>query len=373
MFAWGTEQQYADGKRPNANTIWKAPLNWHCFSSSTGESLRKGDEDFTLKDNLFQEAFEPVFLEHPAAHEVMCEVIRIQREKNPNAKLHTLSFRGANTLHVLKPNEVALVTGGQFKVGRMGSSESAAEKAKSNKKKNRRMSFMPTEMRLSSKAYMGGESIGPFSRPTEVVTVTELSSELLIITPDVMSQFSEDTLKSVEELSAHTNPFDRENDNDSANEHPSQKLERVCREFFKMCDDDESGHISPIEFSRLMRKQAKKFGPQFKDWFNRPLVIFEQIDDDGSGMIDEQEFVDYAMKRGDAMMLGLIYGATSHAEEGSAKNVEVAQRQATDALVESLRAQVHALEGRVEKQRFANMSEKHKSFDDVTRTLLTEF
>ena len=287
FFAWTTEPEYADGVTPNQNTDWTPPLNWHVFVSSTGESLRKGDEDFTMKDGLFQEAFEPVFVDHPAAHEVMCEVVRIIQEEDPESRLSTLGFRGANTLHVLKAGEVALVTGGQFKIGRMGAQINQIE-AKKKKKRNRRMSFMPTEMRLTTKAYMAGESMGPFPIQTEVVTVTELASELFVITQDVMSKFSEDALQSVEELASHVNASDNPN---YINENPAEKLDRICREFFRMCDDDSSGEISPIEFNRVMRKQAKKFGPQFKDWFNRPLVIFEQIDEDGSGTIDEEEFV----------------------------------------------------------------------------------
>ena len=72
------------------------------------------------------------------------------------------------------------------------------------------------------------------------------------------------------------------------------------------------------------------------------------------------------------MMLGLIMGATAHGDESAAKNVEVAQRQATDALVESLRTQVFNLESRVAKQRLANLEDMNSMFDVVTRTLLTE-
>ena len=139
---------------------------------------------------------------------------------------------------------------------------------------------------------MTGESIGPFSKTTEIVTVTELASELFIIDPNIMNFFSEDALNNVEQLALHVNPFDQDAANGIAD--PAQKLNRACREFFKLCDDDGGGSISPLEFARVLRKQAKKFGPQMKDWFSRPLVIFEQIDEDGSGEIDEEEFVECA-------------------------------------------------------------------------------
>ena len=294
-FAWGEEQQLGEDEVPaNQGTNWRPSPKWKVFNSCTGVSIRKGDENFTMRHTLFQEAFEPVFVDNPAAHEVMCEVIRILREKNPQATISTLAFRGANTLHVLKPGEVALVTSGQFKVGRMGapSSSSSSTGRDGNPKKSRRMSFLPTETRLTTKAYMTGESIGPFSQTTEIVTVTELASELFIIDPNIMNFFSEDALNNVEQLALHVNPLDQDAANGIAD--PAQKLDRACREFFKLCDDDGGGSISPLEFARVLRKQAKKFGPQMKDWFSRPLVIFEQIDEDGSGEIDEEEFVECA-------------------------------------------------------------------------------
>ena len=72
--------------------------------------------------------------------------------------------------------------------------------------------------------------------------------------------------------------------------------------------------------------------------------------DDGNGTIDEDEFVVYCTERGDAMMLGLVMGATAHSDESAAKNVEIAQREATDALVMSLRAKVVKLTTRIEQQ-----------------------
>ena len=155
-------------------------------------------------------------------------------------------------------------------------------------------------------------------------------------------------------------------------ENPAEKLDRVCRDFFKMCDDDHSGSISPMEFSRVMRKQGKKFGPQFKDWFNRPLLIFEQIDEDGDGTIDEEEFVRYATERGDAMMLGLIMGATANTESSSANNVELAQREATDALVESLRGRLTQMEKAMANQLKSMKEEKTKLFNVVANACFSE-
>lgn len=77
----------------------------------------------------------------------------------------------------------------------------------------------------------------PFPIQTEVVTVTELASELFVITQDVMSKFSEDALQSVEELASHVNASDNPN---YINENPAEKLDRICREFFRMCDDDKN-------------------------------------------------------------------------------------------------------------------------------------
>jgi hypothetical protein len=203
----------------------------------------------------------------------------------------------------------------------------------------------------------------------DIVTVTELASELLVIPSNALKLFSKDALKQVELLKEQRNAI---SDSRSGNENPAEKLERVCREFFKKCDDDNSGEISPIEFSRVMRTQAKKFGPTMKEWFNRPLVIFEQIDDDGSGSIDEEEFVEYATTRGDAMMLGLVMGSTAHGDSASAKNIEIAQREATDALVESLRDRIQKLEEKISNQVESMMLEKEKIFNVVAKSCFGE-
>ena len=73
------------------------------------------------------------------------------------------------------------------------------------------------------------------------------------------------------------------------------ELEKACRDFFKLCDEDESGTISPLEFSRVLKRHAKMWAiyhPQMKkDLFQKPLAIFDQMDVDGSGDIDVEEFV----------------------------------------------------------------------------------
>lgn len=78
------------------------------------------------------------------------------------------------------------------------------------------------------------------------------------------------------------------------------------------------------------------------------------------------------MKRGDAMMLGLVMGATAHGDESAASSVEIAQRQATDALVENLRTQVVKLERRLQEQTKSFSTESADMFDDVMKACLTE-
>ena len=78
------------------------------------------------------------------------------------------------------------------------------------------------------------------------------------------------------------------------------------------------------------------------------------------------------MKRGDAMMLGLVMGATANGDESASSSVEIAQRQATDALVENLRNQVVELERRLQEQIKSFSNEKTDMFDDVMRACFTE-
>ena len=349
---------------------WVADFKWILAKSSTGESLRSDGQATSMRGELFNEAFEPCFLEHPAAHDVMMEYIKImRRDVDPNWHLQTMAFERANSLLVLKPGEMALITSGQFKVGRMGARDLSGLQATNSKikKRPRRKSYMPHEMRLNSKAFMSGESIGPNDKTTDVVSMADNSGELFVIPPDVLAKFSSAATKSVNILKAES-----ESEHAEVVESPAEKLERVCRAFFRKCDGAGGGSISPLEFARELRKQAKKFGPQFKDWFNRPLVIFEQIDEDGSGEIEEEEFVSYTVTKGDAMLLGMVMGATSHSSNASAKNVEVAQREATDALVDSLRERVDQLEQQLKHSREAQGQVAGELFEGVLRAALQE-
>jgi hypothetical protein len=90
------------------------------------------------------------------------------------------------------------------------------------------------------------------------------------------------------------------------------------------------------------------------------------------GTIDEEEFVKYATERGDAMMLGLIMGATAHTESSSANNVELAQREATDALVESLRARLTQMEEDMANQLKSMKEEKINLFNVVANACFSE-
>lgn len=65
------------------------------------------------------------------------------------------------------------------------------------------------------------------------------------------------------------------------------------------------GSISPLEFARCLKKQGKVFAKSHKtkerghargkSWFDAPMGLYAQIDDDGSGEIDEDEFVEFVL------------------------------------------------------------------------------
>ena len=83
-----------------------------------------------------------------------------------------------------------------------------------------------------------------------------------------------------------------------------QKLESACRQFFQDADRDGGGSISPLEFSKHLKETGKHFqqheGPlRGKSWFDSPFSIYQQIDDDSSGEIDESEFVEFVMNNKD--------------------------------------------------------------------------
>ena len=109
------------GNTSGGHVKWSPEKQWLVKKSSSGQSLRSDGEKTVMRHSLFSEAFEPVFVEHPDAHIVMMEFINIMKLRDPLAEAKTLAFKGANTLFVLQPGDLGLVTSGQFKVGRMGS------------------------------------------------------------------------------------------------------------------------------------------------------------------------------------------------------------------------------------------------------------
>ena len=83
-----------------------------------------------------------------------------------------------------------------------------------------------------------------------------------------------------------------------------QKLEHAARHFFQDADHDGGGSISPLEFAKHLKQAGKKFKrheghSRGKSWFASPFSIYQQIDDDSSGEIDESEFVEFVMNNKD--------------------------------------------------------------------------
>ena len=84
-----------------------------------------------------------------------------------------------------------------------------------------------------------------------------------------------------------------------------QRLTHAAKAFFQKADQDGGGSISPLEFARCLKKQGKVFAKgnktkkrghaRGKSWFDAPMGLYAQIDDDGSGEIDEDEFVDFVL------------------------------------------------------------------------------
>lgn len=371
MYASSLEADQAYGKRHAKEGTEKIQIKEHNSSggnlwlvkkSSTGASLRSDGEDMTLDDKLFREAFEPVFLEYPDAHEIMMETIDLLRIEDPKAELTTIDFGSANTLYVLAPGDIALVTAGQFKIGRMGAKANPNDQKRTPKM--RRASYMNLHSPINRHAFLLGECIGPSSEPSDVVTLTDNTCELLVIPANIVKQFSGKTLQALNRLSSETSS------RDNVPESAAERLERICKEFFSKCDNDNSGSISPLEFSRELRKQGKKFGPKFKDWLSRPLLIFEQIDEDGSGSIEEQEFLNYVLNKGDAMLLGIIVGSDSRSGTVLAKNAGLAQREATEALVESLRERLYHLEVLLAEEKHARMEERETTFLGILKSAM---
>ena len=82
------------------------------------------------------------------------------------------------------------------------------------------------------------------------------------------------------------------------------KLEAACRQFFQDADRDGGGSISPLEFSKHLKETGKQFQQhkghsRGKSWFDSPFSIYQKIDVDGSGAIDENEFVEFVLNNGD--------------------------------------------------------------------------
>ena len=74
------------------------------------------------------------------------------------------------------------------------------------------------------------------------------------------------------------------------------------------------GSISPLEFAKTLKEAGKKHAKKNKgahtrgnSWFNSPFSIYQIIDDDKSGEISEQEFLDYVMsEQSDSMFRALL-------------------------------------------------------------------
>ena len=88
------------------------------------------------------------------------------------------------------------------------------------------------------------------------------------------------------------------------------RLTHAARTFFRKADQDGGGSISPLEFARCLKKQGKVFvknkkkgHARGKSWFDAPMGLYQQIDDDGSGEIDGDEFVEFVLSTKCNLML----------------------------------------------------------------------
>ena len=89
-----------------------------------------------------------------------------------------------------------------------------------------------------------------------------------------------------------------------------KRLTHAARTFFRKADQDGGGSISPLEFARCLKKQGKVFvinnkkgHARGKSWFDAPMGLYQQIDDDGSGEIDGDEFVEFVLSTKCNLML----------------------------------------------------------------------
>jgi hypothetical protein len=89
-------------------------------------------------------------------------------------------------------------------------------------------------------------------------------------------------------------------------------LERSTRAFFERCDKNQNREISRAEFLDEMSAQSRGFVKQKHhvrgmSWFeNAPYELFDAIDVDKSGTIEEDELVGYVRKSGDRMLKELL-------------------------------------------------------------------
>eukprot|EP00949_MAST-11_sp_MAST-11-sp1_P001843 g1843.t1 len=145
----------------------------------------------------------------------------------------------------------------------------------------------------------------------------------------------------------------------------TKKLKGICKKFFSMCDTSGDGAITAVEFTKMLRSQASKFGPSYKRWAEKPILIFQKIDADSSGEIDCEEFTEYVISSGDEMLLALIHGATASRSSAVQKSADAAQRESNHMLVESLRQRIVELEKRVRQQRDMDQDVLFEAFADL--------
>ncbi len=127
-------------------------------------------------------------------------------------------------------------------------------------------------------------------------------------------------------------PFDEvaRSEEKGENSHAVQKgdpgydeaLEQACREFFSGADKDGGGTISPLEFTKHLKKIGKMAKKAAKNseggeqkghrpgqsWFDQPMSLYQKIDDDNSGQIDVDEFIEFVKSEGDTKLRHVLMG-----------------------------------------------------------------
>ena len=121
-------------------------------------------------------------------------------------------------------------------------------------------------------------------------------------------------------------------------------LGTAARVFFHHCDADGGGSISPLEFTRELKKQGKQWRKLIQarggagghkrglSWFDRPLAVYQAIDDDASGEIDEAEFVEYATTAGDERVIEMLLGPDGFAAWQQAQKEPVSVKKTTSSV-----------------------------------------